>query len=375
MSAGLARNGSDAAAAAAAPHVELRRVTKRYGAVTAITDLNLTVDKGSFTALLGPSGCGKSTLLRMVAGLEEITAGQCFIDGDDVTDVPPAQRRIAMVFQSYALYPHMTVRQNIAFSLSVAGQPKKVQNERALEVARILQLESYLDRRPAELSGGQRQRVAIGRALVRKPEVFLFDEPLSNLDAKLRVQMRVELAKLHADLGTTMIYVTHDQTEAMTLADKIVVLDKGVISQVGSPLELYNAPANKFVAAFIGSPGMNFIGVDIAAINNQTASVVLPGGRTAEIGVGASAGGRSAELGVRPEHLTIIDPNDPKAAFAGAVAIIERLGNSTILYVDTPAGQLIVEGDGDLEAKPGQAVGLGLDESHARLFGETGATL
>ncbi len=279
------RNGS----AAANAHVELRRVTKRYGAVTAISELSLVVDKGSFTALLGPSGCGKSTLLRMIAGLEEITAGQCFIDGVDVTDTPPAQRRIAMVFQSYALYPHMTVRENIAFSLSVAGQPKKVQNERALEVARILELEPYLDRRPAELSGGQRQRVAIGRALVRKPEVFLFDEPLSNLDAKLRVQMRLELAKLHADLGTTMIYVTHDQTEAMTLADKIVVLDKGVISQVGSPLELYNAPANKFVAAFIGSPSMNFIGVDIAAMNGRTASVVLPGGRTAEIGVSAGA--------------------------------------------------------------------------------------
>ena len=245
-------------------------MTKRYGPVTAISDLSLTVDKGSFTALLGPSGCGKSTLLRMIAGLEPITAGQCFIDNLDVTDVPPAQRRIAMVFQSYALYPHMTVRQNIAFSLSVAGQPKKVQNERALEVARILQLEPYLDRRPAELSGGQRQRVAIGRALVRKPEVFLFDEPLSNLDAKLRVQMRLELAKLHADLGTTMIYVTHDQTEAMTLADKIVVLDRGVISQVGSPLELYNTPANKFVAAFIGSPSMNFFPVDIAAIERPT---------------------------------------------------------------------------------------------------------
>ena len=247
------------AKSASAPHVELRRVTKRYGVVTAVNDLSLTVDKGSFTALLGPSGCGKSTLLRMIAGLEQITAGQCFIDNVDVTDVPPVKRRIAMVFQSYALYPHMTVRQNIAFSLSVAGAPRKVQDERALEVARILQLEPYLDRRPAELSGGQRQRVAIGRALVRKPEVFLFDEPLSNLDAKLRVQMRLELAKLHADLGTTMIYVTHDQTEAMTLADRIVVLDKGIISQVGSPLDLYNAPANKFVASFIGSPSMNVI--------------------------------------------------------------------------------------------------------------------
>jgi multiple sugar transport system ATP-binding protein len=370
MSAGAAEIGG-----AASPHVELRRVTKRYGPVTAISDLTLTVDKGSFTALLGPSGCGKSTLLRMIAGLEAITAGQCFIDGVDVSDLPPAKRRIAMVFQSYALYPHMTVRQNIAFSLSVAGQPKKVQNERALEVARILQLEPFLDRRPAELSGGQRQRVAIGRALVRKPEAFLFDEPLSNLDAKLRVQMRFELAKLHADLGTTMIYVTHDQTEAMTLADKIVVLDKGIISQVGSPLELYNAPANKFVAAFIGSPSMNFFRVDIAAINNRTASVVLPGGRTVEIGVASGADARSAELGVRPEHLTVVDPNDPAATFAGKVAIIEHLGNSTILYVETPVGQLVVEGEGDLNAKSGQTVGLRLNEAHAHLFGVTGATL
>ncbi len=365
------RNGSEGAT-----HVELKRVTKRYGAVTAISDLSLAVDKGSFTALLGPSGCGKSTLLRMIAGLEQITAGQCFINNIDVTDVPPAQRRIAMVFQSYALYPHMTVRQNIAFSLSVAGAPRKIQDERTREVARILQLEAYLDRRPAELSGGQRQRVAIGRALVRKPEVFLFDEPLSNLDAKLRVQMRLELAKLHADLGTTMIYVTHDQTEAMTLADKIVVLDKGVISQVGSPLELYNAPANKFVAAFIGSPSMNFFGVDVAAANERVARVVLPGGRMARVGVGPNAAAaHPVELGVRPEHFAIVDPNDPAAAFTGAIAIVEHLGNTTILYVDTPAGQLIVQGEGNLTAKAGQPVGLALSESHAHLFGATGATL
>ena len=371
MSAVAAGNGS-----AASPHVELRRVTKRYGPVTAISDLSLTVDKGSFTALLGPSGCGKSTLLRMIAGLEAITAGQCFIDGVEVSDLPPAKRRIAMVFQSYALYPHMTVRQNIAFSLSVAGQPKKVQNERALEVARILQLEPFLDRRPAELSGGQRQRVAIGRALVRKPEAFLFDEPLSNLDAKLRVQMRLELAKLHADLGTTMIYVTHDQTEAMTLADKIVVLEGGVISQVGSPLELYNAPANRFVAAFIGSPSMNFFNVDIAAISGGRASVVLPGGRQAEAPVRAGqADLRSAELGVRPEHLILVDPEDAAAAFGGAVAIVEHLGNSTLVYVDTAAGQLIVEGEGNLKVKSGEMVGLRLNGAHAHLFGATGATL
>jgi ABC-type sugar transport system ATPase subunit len=357
-------------------HVELKRVTKRYGAVTAISDLSLAVEKGSFTALLGPSGCGKSTLLRMIAGLEEITAGQCFIDAVDVTNTPPAKRRIAMVFQSYALYPHMTVRQNIAFSLSIAGAPRKVQDERALEAARILQLEPYLDRLPAELSGGQRQRVAIGRALVRKPEVFLFDEPLSNLDAKLRVQMRLELAKLHADLGTTMIYVTHDQTEAMTLADRIVVLDKGVISQVGSPLELYNHPANKFVAAFIGSPSMNFFGVDISSASGGAADVVLPGGRTARVRRrGTSALAAPVEIGVRPEHLALVDPSDPASAFSGAVRIVEHLGNATLLYVDTPAGQLIVQGEGNLETKPGRPVGLTLSENHVHLFGASGATL
>jgi multiple sugar transport system ATP-binding protein len=358
------------------PHVELRHVTKRYGAVTAISDLSLAVEKGSFTALLGPSGCGKSTLLRMIAGLEEITAGQCLIDGADVTDTPPAQRRIAMVFQSYALYPHMTVRQNIAFSLSVAGASKRTQDERAAEVARTLQLEPLLDRRPAELSGGQRQRVAIGRALVRKPEVFLFDEPLSNLDAKLRVQMRLELARLHADLGTTMIYVTHDQTEAMTLADMIVVLDRGRISQIGSPLDLYNAPANKFVASFIGSPAMNIFGVIIGGMKGGAASVVLPGGKSAHVRVGADAPmGDSTELGVRPEHLTLVDPRDPTAVFNGAVALVEHLGNATMLYVDTPAGQLIVEGEGNLAIKSGEPVGLALNENHAHLFGVSGATL
>ena len=358
------------------PHVELNHVTKRYGAVTAIPDLSLTVPKGSFTALLGPSGCGKSTLLRMIAGLEKISAGRCFIDGVDVTHTPPAQRRIAMVFQSYALYPHMTVRQNIAFSMSIAGAPRKAQEERTREVARILQLDDYLDRRPAELSGGQRQRVAIGRALVRKPAVFLFDEPLSNLDAKLRVQMRLELAKLHADLAATMIYVTHDQTEAMTLADQIVVLDKGTISQVGSPLELYNSPANKFVAAFIGSPSMNFIPVEIADVNGASANVSLPGGRSAAVrlvnGQGASGG---AELGVRPEHFLVVPPDDASASFPGKVAIVEHLGNATILYVDTPAGQLIVEGKGELAARPGDALGLKIDERHAHLFGASGSAL
>jgi len=362
--------------APSAPHVELKHVTKRYGAVTAIRDLHLSVERGSFTALLGPSGCGKSTLLRMIAGLEQITIGQCFIDGKEVTHTPPAQRRIAMVFQSYALYPHMTVRENIAFSLSIARAPRKTQEERTREVAKILQLEPYLDRRPAQLSGGQRQRVAIGRALVREPEVFLFDEPLSNLDAKLRVQMRLELAKLHADLGTTMIYVTHDQTEAMTLADKIVVLDKGMISQVGSPLELYNHPANKFVAAFIGSPSMNFFGVDVSSASGGAANVVLPGGRKARVRVrGKSGVDAPVELGVRPEHLSLVRPDDPAAALNGAIRIVEHLGNATLLYVDTPAGELIVQGEGNLAAKPGEAVGLTMSEDSVHLFGASGAAL
>ena len=275
--------------------------------------------------------------------------------------MPPAKRRIAMVFQSYALYPHMTVRQNIAFSLSIAGASRKEQDERAREVARILQLEPYLDRRPAELSGGQRQRVAIGRALVRKPEVFLFDEPLSNLDAKLRVQMRLELAKLHADLGTTMIYVTHDQTEAMTLADKIVVLDRGTMSQVGSPLELYNHPANKFVAAFIGSPSMNFFAVGVASVagGGWRPSRCRAVGRRGS----ACATARAMDAARRTRRAAGAFGDRRRArsdaALTGRVGIVERLGNLTSLYVDTPAGQLIVEGDGTSGGqRPGDLVGL-----------------
>ncbi len=350
--------------------VDLQHVTKRYGNVQVITDLSLKVEEGSFTALLGPSGCGKSTLLRMIAGLEEITIGDCYIDGINVTEVPPAKRGTAMVFQSYALYPHLTVRQNIAFSLSLAHAPKTVQNQRVGEVARMLQLEELLDRRPAQLSGGQRQRVAIGRALVREPKVFLFDEPLSNLDAMLRVQMRLELAKLHQDVKTTMIYVTHDQVEAMTLADRIVVLDRGVISQVGTPLELYNTPANKFVAAFIGSPAMNFFAAEITGRDDRGFALALPGGRTTTIvSRGGEPNGGDVEVGVRPEHLTLGATGDPQASFEGTVNIVEQLGNSTLLYVGTAAGQLIVEGEGNLEAAPGDKVSLTLDPARSHLFG------
>jgi len=356
--------------------VELRNVSKSYGPVEVIAGLSLSVETGSFTALLGPSGCGKSTLLRMIAGLEEISSGRCFVGGEDVTRTPPAKRGVAMVFQNYALYPHLTVRDNVGFSLSVAGVKKDAQRQRVAEVARMLRLEELLDRRPAELSGGQRQRVAIGRALVRHPEVFLFDEPLSNLDAMLRVQMRLELAKLHKELGTTMIYVTHDQTEAMTLADRIVVLDKGRISQVASPLELYNAPANKFVASFVGSPSMNFFPVTLTAADGARGSVALPGGKVVEVGFRSTASvPGQIELGVRPEHLMLVEPGAASASFTGAVAFVERLGNVTILYVDTAADRLIVQGDGNLGVKPGERVGLVVDAAQAHLFGADGAAL
>ena len=357
-------------------YVELQNVTKRYGNVEVINNLSLGIEEGSFTALLGPSGCGKSTMLRMIAGLEEITGGKCFIDGADVTDMPPAKRGVAMVFQNYALYPHLTVGQNIAFSMSLARAPKALQESRVAEVARMLQLEQLLDRRPAQLSGGQRQRVAIGRALVREPKVFLFDEPLSNLDAALRSQMRLELARLHQQVKTTMIYVTHDQIEAMTLADKIVVLDKGVIAQTGSPLELYNKPANKFVAAFIGSPAMNFVPADVASREGNAVTVVFAGGNRETITArNPATADKHIEIGVRPEHLKLVASGSGNAAFEGTVSIIEQLGNSTLLYVDTAAGPLVVEGEGNLKAATGDKVGLAIDTANAHLFGDDGKVL
>ena len=351
--------------------VELRGVKKLYGAVEAIKMLDLGVEKGEFCALLGPSGCGKSTLLRMIAGLEVVTQGSIWIGDTDVTNVPPAKRRIAMVFQSYALYPHMTVRQNIGFSLRVAKAPKEVMDRRTLEVARMLQLEELLDRRPAQLSGGQRQRVAIGRALVREPQVFLFDEPLSNLDAMLRVQMRVEIAKLHQDLKTTMIYVTHDQVEAMTLADKIVVLEAGEIRQIGTPMELYREPANKFVAAFIGSPTMNFVSAEARSAEGLDAVLDLPGGGEMKMKTRGTLDNQSRgslELGIRPEHIKLSTPDDPRANIGGTVQILEHLGNSTIMYVATKAGQLVVQDDGDSKVRTGENVGVIFDSAHAHLF-------
>ncbi|MBO6718880.1 MAG: ABC transporter ATP-binding protein [Rhizobiaceae bacterium] len=360
------------------PHVELRSVSKRFGEFTAISDLSLGIEQGEFCALLGPSGCGKSTLLRMIAGLEEVTLGSVFIDDVDVTRMRPAKRRIAMVFQSYALYPHLTVRDNIAFSLSVAGASREVQRQRADEIAALLQLDTLMERKPAQLSGGQRQRVAIGRALVRNPEVFLFDEPLSNLDAMLRVQMRIELAKLHSTLKTTMIYVTHDQVEAMTLADRIVVLDQGVVAQVGTPLELYSNPANKFVASFIGSPTMNFLPTEGCARDGDRIRVSLAGGGSVSL---SNSQGRfemdpsGMEIGLRPEHVSFVDPADDRARLRGSVLLVERLGNLTIAYVNTEVGQVVVELRGDHEVRAGDLVGLALESSRVHLFAASGATL
>jgi ABC-type sugar transport system ATPase subunit len=349
--------------------VDLQDIRKRYGAVEVIKGLNLSVQDGSFTALLGPSGCGKSTLLRMIAGLEEISEGRALIGGVDVTHEAPAKRRVAMVFQSYALYPHLTVAQNICFSLSLAGASKSVQREKGGKVAKLLQLEALMDRRPAQLSGGQRQRVAIGRALVRDPEVFLFDEPLSNLDALLRVQMRLELAKLHNELKTTMIYVTHDQVEAMTLADRIVVLDKGVISQVGSPLDLYNTPANRFVAGFIGSPAMNFLPAQ-AANGEGGLHLTLQQGR---VTLPARAVAGPVELGVRPEHVGLTAPG--QGLFDGRVSVVEQLGNTSYVYLDTSSGPVIAQADQSVRLAPGENVGITLDVTRAHVFDAQGAAV
>ena len=349
------------------PHVEIRGLAKSFGALTVIQSLDLSVQKGEFCALLGPSGCGKSTLLRLIAGLEDATEGSVHINGRDVTDMAPADRQIAMVFQSYALYPHMTVAENIAFSLEVQGMPKAQRLAKAAEVGRMLKLDALMQRRPALLSGGQRQRVAIGRALVRDPQVFLFDEPLSNLDAMLRVQMRQELSNLHHDLAATMIYVTHDQVEAMTMADRIVVLDQGRIMQVGAPLDLYERPANRFVAAFIGSPSMNFLPTKVRASDNQ--SITLDLGLTLPR-QNSLAPGTPVDLGIRPEHATL-----GAGSLPGLVRLVERLGNQTLVHLETPAGQMTVQGPGKLAVKIGDRPTIGLDPDQCHLFDAGGQAL
>ncbi|MGB1895053.1 MAG: ABC transporter ATP-binding protein [Candidatus Puniceispirillaceae bacterium] len=327
--------------------IQLQQVSKRFGDIEVIPPLDLEIEEGEFVVFVGPSGCGKSTLLRLIAGLEDVSDGQILINGTDATAIPPASRGLAMVFQSYALYPHMSVRNNIAFPLRMAGLDKAEQAKRVAEAAKVLNLTDYLDRRPGQLSGGQRQRVAIGRAIVREPAAFLFDEPLSNLDAALRVGMRLEISELHKRLATTMIYVTHDQVEAMTMADKIVVLQAGVIEQVGSPLELYHTPHNLFVAGFIGSPRMNLL----------TGSEAKKHGATT--------------IGIRPEHLSI---SPRKGEWEGVVGVSEHLGSDTFFHVNCQAFSepLTVRASGDVQLAYGDKVYLTPDAANIHKFDDKG---
>ncbi|MEM7694050.1 MAG: ABC transporter ATP-binding protein [Pseudomonadota bacterium] len=331
-------------------NIHLQKVEKSFGDVTVIPPLDLEINDGEFVVFVGPSGCGKSTLLRLIAGLEDVSDGVIMIDGEDATAIPPAKRKLAMVFQSYALYPHMSVRKNIAFPLRMAKLDKAEQERRITQAADVLNLTDYLERRPGQLSGGQRQRVAIGRAIVREPAAFLFDEPLSNLDAALRVGMRIEISELHARLKTTMIYVTHDQVEAMTMADKIVVLQAGVIEQVGSPLDLYRNPRNTFVAGFIGSPKMNFM-------------------------TGAEAEKHGAHtIGVRPEHIT---PSSTEGLWQGRIGVSEHLGSDTFFHVhmEGRAEPITVRAGGEVDMHHGDTIHLTPDATRIHKFGADGLRL
>ncbi|MBD9649061.1 sn-glycerol-3-phosphate ABC transporter ATP-binding protein UgpC [Ensifer sp. ENS09] len=354
----------------------LKDIRKSYGAVDVIHGINLDIKQGEFIVFVGPSGCGKSTLLRMIAGLEEITGGDMFIDGERVNTVPPSKRGIAMVFQSYALYPHMTVYDNMAFGMRIAKESKEEIDRRVRNAADILQLTKYLDRLPKALSGGQRQRVAIGRAICRDPKVFLFDEPLSNLDAALRVATRIEIAKLSEQMAdTTMIYVTHDQVEAMTLADRIVVLSQGHIEQVGAPLELYERPANLFVARFIGSPAMNIIPSTVTATGAQT-TVKLTGGKsvTLDIPTDSSQNGKTASFGVRPEDLQVSTSDN--FLFEGTISIVEVLGEVTLLYIEGLVDKepIIAKIPGILPVQRGDKVRFTADKAKLHLFDADGRT-
>ncbi|RWX02924.1 sn-glycerol-3-phosphate ABC transporter ATP-binding protein UgpC [Rhizobium leguminosarum] len=354
----------------------LKYIGKSYGSVDVLHGIDLDIKQGEFIVFVGPSGCGKSTLLRMIAGLEAITGGEMYIDGHLVNDVPPSKRGIAMVFQSYALYPHMTVFDNMAFGMKIAGESRQEIDRRVRAAAESLQLTKYLDRLPKALSGGQRQRVAIGRAICRDPKVFLFDEPLSNLDAALRVATRIEIARLNEQMAdTTMIYVTHDQVEAMTLADRIVVLSAGNIEQVGAPLDLYERPANLFVAKFIGSPAMNIIPATVAGTGAQT-TVTLTGGMsvTLDVATDASETGKQASFGVRPEDLRVADGAD--YLFEGEVSIVEALGEVTLLYIEglVPGEPIVVKLPGIYDVKKGQRMRFAADRQKLHLFDATGHT-
>ena len=355
--------------------VRLENITKSYGSLEVIHDANLTIEDGEFAVLVGPSGCGKSTLLRMISGLEEISGGTLTIGDQPMNDTHASERGVAMVFQSYALYPHLTVRGNMEFGLKIQGMNKAERDQRVQRAADILQITELLDRKPKAMSGGQRQRVAIGRAIVRDPECFLFDEPLSNLDAKLRVQMRQELTDLHQRLKTTMIYVTHDQVEAMTMADKIVVLQSGHVEQVGAPMDLYHRPANKFVAGFIGSPAMNFMSVQ-ATVKGKKARLDLPGGDSLDVSLATAldAFTGTLTLGIRPEHLRLAG-RGRAASIGGTVRHVERLGAESFAYVRCGDLELNLKSDGHMTLEAGAEVALAVRAKYVHLFDDAGAAL
>jgi multiple sugar transport system ATP-binding protein len=368
--------------------VELKNIEKHYGSYHALRNINLSIGKGDFVVMVGPSGCGKSTLLKTIAGLETVGSGELRINGRDVTREEPGDRGIAMVFQSYALYPHMTVAENMGFGLRMAKRPKAEIAAAVRRAAEILRLTDQLDKLPRQLSGGQRQRVAIGRAITRSPDVFLFDEPLSNLDAALRTQMRVELSTLHQQLGSTMIYVTHDQVEAMTMASRIVVLNAGIIEQEGAPLDLYANPRNRFVAGFLGAPRMNFIGGEVTRMEGLLAGVALAG--LGEVAIPLKPGaqlqpGASVTLGIRPEHLRADRIGEGMIAFPGLVRLVEYLGRETVVYADasplkttgsdTGTDNLTIQIGEVTPFATGAAIEIGFDRADAYLFGPDGMTL
>ena len=359
--------------------VTFEHVTKKYGDVLAVNDLNLEIRDGEFMVLVGPSGCGKTTSLRMIAGLEEITSGDLRIGDKVVNDVAPKDRDIAMVFQSYALYPHMTVRDNLAFGLKLRKVAKSEIERRVNEAAGILDLGKYLDRKPKELSGGQRQRVALGRAIVREPAVFLMDEPLSNLDAKLRVQTRAEIARLHQRLQTTMVYVTHDQIEAMTMGTRIAVMSDGLLQQVGPPQELYEMPVNKFVASFIGSPSMNLVDVTLVGTGNdatlESPDMSLPLPARFREAVGPTAG-RRLVAGIRPEHLDLGDGSGDATVLSVKADVVEYLGNEELLHMTAGKKELVAVVSAAHRVRPGDTVSLVVPHAKLHLFdAETGASL
>ncbi len=348
--------------------IRLSNASKSFGSVRVIDDLSLTIESGEFVVFLGPSGSGKSTLLRMIAGLEKMDSGTLEIGGRRFEHLAPGQRGVAMVFQNYALYPHMTVRDNMAFGLRNISLPARQIEERVQEAARILEMEELLERRPAQLSGGQRQRVAIGRAIVKEPLAFLFDEPLSNLDAALRVRTRVELAELHQRIRSTMIYVTHDQTEAMTLADRIVVLNDCRIEQIGTPMEVYSNPASRFVAGFVGSPGMNFLPAEVGT----DGTVVLGDGSRIRVGNSAMKPG-SYDFGVRPEAVHVVTEGDAQSDVSAKAGVVERLGDRTLVHCTLPNGsELVAQDSGRSQVRPGDNIRLRFDSGAVHLFDSAG---